>query len=485
MRTAPAPAFKRLIIVAYRLPYRFIRNNERTKVIPNSGGLVSAVLSLSQKLQLPGSGESRMPIHWIGKGEDIPSNILMKQLADLEFTLHPVSIPAHLHEKYYSGFCNNTIWPLFHYFPWLTNFKEEQWQSYIDANQLFADELEKIVQPGDFVWIHDYQLLLLPALIRKSFPESVISYFMHIPFPSFEIFRLIPRKWREAILSGILGADLIGFHTQAYARYFYLSVRNSIIIKTKSKNDIIYQGRKISIHAFPLGVDYEKFNNDCKSSKSIREKQKILKSLNGKKLIFSIDRLDYTKGLLHRLHAFETFLENNHIWHENVIFNMVVIPSRDSIAMYQEMKKEIEATIGRINGRFSNLSWRPISYQYRSLTHHELIALYDMSDVGLITPLRDGMNLVAKEFIACQVQNQGVLILSEMTGASVELPEAIIINPYDQNETADAIREALEMKKEIKENNIRLMQLKLRKNNVINWATAIFEHTQKIRNYNV
>jgi len=479
MKKKTFPPFKRLIIAAYRLPYRFLRNDNKIIAIQNSGGLVSAILSLSEKLQLPGYSSARLPIHWIGRGDEIATGNLINGSGEIPFTLYPVNIPAHLNEKYYSGFCNNTIWPLFHYFPWLTSFKEDQWEAYVQANQLFAGVLEDVIQPGDCIWIHDYQLLLLPGMIRERFPESIISFFLHIPFPSFEIFRLMPRNWRESMLSGVLGANLAGFYTRAYTRYFYLSVRNTMKLSSHGKSNIIFKKRRVSLHAFPLGIDYEKFHDDCTSAKVIREKKKIIKSMGGKKLIFSIDRLDYTKGLLQRLLAYETFLDNNPTWHEKVVFNMIVIPSRDSISQYQTMKKEIEATVGRINGKFSNLGWRPVIYQYRSVSHEELIALYDISDVGLITPLRDGMNLVAKEYIASQVQNKGVLILSEMAGAATELSEAVIINPFDQNETAQAIGEALEMPAEIKQERIKTMQKKVRRNNVYRWATTIFEKTQK------
>jgi len=474
------PAFNRLIIAAYRLPYRFIRKNDKITAIRNSGGLVSAVLSLSHRLQSGGNKEKKAEIHWVGRGEEINDKRLMAISAKLPFNLHPVTIPASLHEKYYSGFCNNTIWPLFHYFPWLTQFREDYWEAYVEANRLFANALEKVIKPGDFIWIHDYQLLLLPAMIRERFPQATIGFFLHIPFPSFEIFRLMPRKWREALLTGVLGSDVAGFHTQAYTRYFFLSVRNVLKLPSQGKLNVMNQGRKTGLQTFPIGIEYNKFHDDCTSPKVLHEKQRIKKSIMNQKLIFSVDRLDYTKGLLHRLHAYETFLENNHTWHEKVVFNMVLIPSRDSIAQYQLMKKEIEATVGRINGRFSNLGWRPVIYQYRSLHHEELVALYDMSDVGLITPLRDGMNLVAKEYIASQVQNKGVLILSEMAGAAVELYQTIIINPYDQNETAEAIREALEMSTEDKEERISSMQKQVRQNDVIKWAYNIFEKTIKI-----
>ncbi len=475
------PPFNRLIIAAYRLPYRFVRKGDQVTAVRNSGGLVSAVLSLSRKLHPPGSEENRKEIHWIGRGDDIPPERLSAGSDQVPFTLHPVQIPGSLNEKYYGGFCNNTIWPLFHYFPWLTHFRKDYWDAYVEANRLFAEAVGKVIRPGDYIWIHDYQLMLVPSMIREKFPDATIGFFLHIPFPSFEVFRLMPRLWRNALLRGVLGADLAGFHTPAYARYFYLSVRHSMRLPSRGKYYINHQGRRIFLHEFPIGIEYDRFHNDCLSPKVMKEKQKIRRDLGNRKLVFSVDRLDYTKGLLHRLSAYETFLEENSHWREKVVFNMVVIPSRDAIAQYQQIKKEIEATVGRINGKFSTLGWRPVIYQYRSLSHSELVAMYDASDVGLITPLRDGMNLVAKEYVASQVENQGVLILSEMAGAAAELSEAILINPVDQHETARAILQALEMPMETRQELIRSMQRKLRRNDVFHWAYAIFDQTVKIR----
>jgi trehalose 6-phosphate synthase/phosphatase len=244
---------------------------------------------------------------------------------------------------------------------------------------------------------------------------------------------------------------------------------------------IMVEGRNVKAASFPIGIDFNKFHEACLSPTVKKEKRKILKHVKSKKLVFSVDRLDYTKGLLNRLRGIEYFLEINPSWHEKVIFNLVVVPSRDTIERYKMMKKEIEATVGRINGKYSNIGWRPIIYQYTSLTFHELVALYDLSDAGLITPLRDGMNLVAKEYIACQVENKGVLILSEMAGASAELKEALIINPVDYKEMADAIKKALEMSTADIEMRIKKMQNRIRYYDVFKWANEFFAQASKLR----
>jgi trehalose 6-phosphate synthase/phosphatase len=320
--------------------------------------------------------------------------------------------------------------------------------------------------------------MLLPAMIRESFPEVNIGFFLHIPFPSFEIFKLLPRKWRESLLRGIIGADLIGFHTNDYTQHFIKSVKRTLGYDC-SQNLIHTEDRIARADAFPIGIDFEKFNNQT-SEEIINEKKKLNDQLQGNKLVFSVDRLDYTKGILNRLIAFEYFLDHYPEWQNKVIFNMVVVPSRDTISSYKEMKNEIEATVGRINGKFSNLAWRPIIYQYKSLPFNELIALYAESDVGLITPLRDGMNLVAKEYVAAQKEKTGILILSEMTGAAAELTEALIINPTDVEEVADSINRALTMSDMEKQQRVMMMQQRIKDYNVYTWANDFFSQANEI-----
>ncbi len=474
--------FQRLVIVAYRLPFKFIRNKGGVTVHQNAGGLVSAVLSLSEQLPTVDQFGNKRKIVWVGEGKDLPYEIVKGKQSIKAFELVPVPIPEKVNEKFYGGFCNDMIWPLFHYFPSLANYDEHYFMAYVQANKLFYEQLKKVIRPGDFIWIHDYQLFLLPDLIRKEFPEIAIGFFLHIPFPSYEIFRLMPRTWHNKILNGMLGADLVGFHTKDYARYFLRSVQRSLGYKSH-QNIILVDERKVKIGAFPIGIDFEKFHDACLSPSVKKEKQKIAKHVKNKKLVFSVDRLDYTKGLLNRLKGIEYFLENNSAWHEKVIFNIVVVPSRDTIDRYKKMKKEIEAAVGRINGKYSNIGWRPLIYQYTSLSFSELVALYDLSDAGLITPLRDGMNLVSKEYIACQVENKGVLILSEMAGASSELKnDALIINPFDYKEMAEAIKMAIEMPVEEIERRTAKLQSRVRNYTVFKWANEFFIQVQKVRN---
>ena len=475
MNTLNQLSFKRLVIVAYRLPFKLVKNGNENIAVQNAGGLVSAILSLSEKMN--SNTETAAKILWVGTGE----KELGKENINPHFDLFPVEIPAEMNEKYYGGFCNDTIWPLFHYFPFITKYDNEYFDAYEQSNQLFFQKLKDIILPGDFIWVHDYQLFLLPALIRNAFAKIAINigFFLHIPFPSSEIFRMLPNNWREAILKGLLGADLIGFHTNDYSHHFLKSVKRTLGLEIQ-QNYIHYQNRIIKAGAFPIGIDYDKFHDACSSSEVINENDKLKKILSGRKLIFSVDRLDYSKGLLNRLKAYERFLEKYPQWLENAIFNMVVVPSRDTIDRYIELKKEIEATVGRINGKYSNISWRPIIYQYKSVPFSELVALYDTSIVGLLTPLRDGMNLVAKEYVACQKENFGVLILSELAGAAVELNESILIAPNDIEATADAIFAALSMREKDRKPRILKMQKRIKNYDVFAWAADFFNQTREV-----
>ena len=472
--------FKRLVIAAYRLPFKLSKAKNGYKAIQNSGGLVSAILALSENFKKSNADLKNSKIVWAGIADELPDDVTSDSLENENFEILPVTITEEVNELYYGGFCNNLIWPLFHYFPTYAVFKTEYFKAYEEANLRFCEELIKTIKPGDFIWIHDYQLMLLPEMIRQRIPDATIGFFLHIPFPSFEIFRLLPRHWRESIIKGLLGADLVGFHTHDYTQNFIKSVKRTT--GYECPQNIIYTPNKlVKADAFPIGIDYDKFHDACLKKSVIAEKKKLKGHLSEQKLIFSVDRLDYSKGLLLKLNGYETFLEMHPEWRSKVVFNMVVVPSRDSIGKYKEMKKELESTVGRINGEYSSIAWRPIIYQYKSLSFKELIALYNVSEVGLITPLRDGMNLVAKEYIACQVENEGVLILSEMAGAAAELNEAIIINPVDNIEMAEAIFNALEMGTEEKHTRLERMKNRISNYNVFTWAFDFFNQTYETK----
>lgn len=466
----------RLVIAAYRSPYTFIKTRSGYRTVQNSGGLVSAILSLAEKLKSSDDLSDDRKIVWAGTSSPIPNDLQPQNVYLQRFDLAPIFLSPELNELFYGGFCNDLIWPLFHYFPSYCAFNREYFDAYTKANEIFCDRITELLKPGDFIWIHDYHLMMLPQMIRQKVPDVTIGFFLHIPFPSYEIFKLLPDNWQKSIINGLLGADLVGFHIPEYTKHFMRSVKEATGYSC-NEQVISVQGRMVKAGSFPIGIDYEKFQTACSSRVVQMKKQRIKSFLRGKKLIFSVDRLDYTKGLLYRIKGFEMFLEQFPEWQGKVVFNMVVVPSRDQIAKYRKLKKAIEHQVGRINGKYSSLSWRPIIYQYKSLQFSEMIALYDLSDVGLITPLRDGMNLVAKEFIATQIENKGMLILSKMAGAAAELKEAILINPVDDAEMARAIKQALEMTSEEKQLRLEKMQKRIADYNVFRWAHDFIDQT--------
>ena len=327
----------------------------------------------------------------------------------------------------------------------------------------------KILRPDDLLWVHDYQLMLLPGLVRQRFPEMAIGFFLHIPFPSFEVFRLLPRVWRAELLEGVLGSSLVGFHTHDYTRDFLTSVLRTVGYEHQL-GSISLRDRVVKVDTFPMGIDFERFIRAAASPETETRVAKLRARCVGQKVIFSVDRLDYTKGLINRLRGYELFLKNNPQWHGKVVFIISVAPSRIGVESYQAMKLELEQGVGRIVGAFGNVHWTPLIYQYRNLAFEEIVALYRLCDVALITPLRDGMNLVAKEFVASRPDQTGVLVLSEMAGAAKEMGEALIINPFHKEEFAKAIEQALTMPVEDQVRRNQLMQERLRRYDVNRWA---------------
>ncbi|MFN8416354.1 MAG: bifunctional alpha,alpha-trehalose-phosphate synthase (UDP-forming)/trehalose-phosphatase [Cytophagaceae bacterium] len=466
---------KRLIVVSYRLPFKVITQEDGSKTLQqSSGGLVSAILSLAE------SEEQNYHIHWFGYGDQDLIDLSEQELSTEQFTIHPIYIEEELNNRYYEGFCNSTIWPISHYYPYLTTFNEEDFEAYKTAQQVFKNRMVDFVKPNDTVWIHDYQLMLLPELLRQIVPELTIGYFHHIPFPTFEIFRLVPKNWQLEILSGLLGADLIGFHTNDYAQYFLRSVQKVVGWDYNNMN-IQLSDRLVKVDVFPISIHYDKFN-DLYDDSSVQARQKEFKSAHSdEKIVFSVDRLDYSKGLINRLHGYELFLENYPEWHEKAVFIMVVVPSRETVIKYAEMKHELDEAIGRINGKYGTVAWRPIVYLYRSLSLDELAGMYTLADVALITPVRDGMNLVAKEFVSSRKDKQGVLILSEMAGAALELTGALLVNPTDKKIVAESIYNGLTMDTSEQEKRMSLMQDRIKSYNIFNWSGDFIQQLNKTK----
>ena len=460
------------IIVSNRLPIKIKREEGELKYETSEGGLATGLGSIYKQ-----GGNI-----WIGwPGLHLESEAEEEEVAQelKKENMSPVFLTETEIKEYYEGFSNETLWPTFHYFPQYSVYEQVFWDAYEKVNQKFCDQVIKLAEPGDTIWVHDYQLLLLPQMIRERLPESSVGFFQHIPFASFEIFRLLP--WRRPLLSGILGADLIGFHTYDDMRHFLSSV--SRILGLGSANGLIDTGnRTVMVDAIPMGIDYERYASVATSEETKDNVRHLRKAYGEQKMILSIDRLDYSKGIPQRLLAFENFLHNHPEWHEKVVLVMVVVPSRDQVERYKELKVEVDELVGRINSAHSTITWIPIKYFYRSFPLEELSAFYSWADVALVTPLRDGMNLVCKEYVASKHDQTGVLILSEMAGASRELSESILINPNNVNQITEAIFTALTMEEEEQKAHIGKMQKTLQKYNIHHWVDLFMNRLSYIKN---
>lgn len=470
----------RLVVVSNRLPFQLIERNNKITLKESDGGLVSALKSFFERTEAENLFSEKW---WIGSADF--SEKRWQKFSDYKetgpsFRIDPIFVDKKTYNRYYNGFCNATIWPLFHYFPSFVEFDEENFLSYEQVNQQFADKLVCLLRPGDVLWIHDYQLFLLPGMIRKKVPDATIGFFLHIPFPTFEIFRLLHRSWKEKIIHGMLGADLIGFHTQEYVQHFLKTLRMVAGIDHQYRS-IFIDRRVIKADMFPIGIDYEKFHNAANREDVITQRNAIVKNFGERKIIFSVDRLDYTKGVTHRLSGFERFLEQHPEWRELVVLVLVVVPSRQIISKYNERRKLIEEQVGRINGKYSTLQWQPVIYRYSHLSFPELCALYQSADVGLITPLRDGMNLVAKEYVASRTALHGVLILSELAGAASEMGEAILVNPMDKDEVAQAIFTALNLPLEAQQQKMVHLQKRLKEYTVVDWVDDFLKQLNEVK----
>lgn len=463
---------KTLIVVSNRLPFTIKEDLSFSK---SPGGLVSGLETFLKKSDI----KDYIWIGWIGSHYIDKRNFELVKKKAKKYKISPILIPAKQLDKFYNGFCNKILWPLFHGFKSFVVYDESYWETYIEVNKLFCEEVSKFVTENSIVWIHDYHLMLLPSMLRELFPEIMIGFFLHIPFPPPELFMQLP--WRKELLEGLLGCDLIGFHIFEYTTNFLRTLSRTLGIDYKM-GGILYQNRFIKVETFPMGIDFELFHNACEKKKIKSLVKKIKNHLKDKKIIFSVDRLDYTKGIYNRLLAFERLLITRPDLHEKVVLIMVVVPSRESVEHYQRMKKQLEEKISEINGRFGKIHWIPVLYYYRFLNFEELVAHYLATDVILVTPLKDGMNLIAKEFVASRKDKRGVIILSEFAGSAKELGEAIIVNPNSVSDLTEAIEKALEIPEEEQKERISSMQERLKRYNIIKWGKDFISTLESLGN---
>lgn len=453
---------QKIFIVSNRLPISIsVSPQGDVSAKRSSGGLVTALRPVHT---LP-------TCHWMGYAGNPTDNPQILNLLKDE-RLIPVFLKKGLYNAFYNGASNDGIWPLFHYFPTLADFSGREWKAYRWVNRLFRDELLKHVSPNDVVWIHDYHLMLLPGMLREAEPSLRIGYFHHIPFPTSEVVRVHPARLK--ILRGLLGADLVGFHTMEYARHF-ISTAYRLLGSEGHGDDVHLDDRIIKVGAFPLGIDVEGFDKALKSEKHATQLDSFLDSYRDKMVVLGVDRLDYTKGIPQRLKAIGHFLSENPDLRDKVVFVLICVPSRVDISKYGNLREQVERLVGQVNGEFGSPTHMPIHYLFRSVDVDTLTALYRRADVCLTTPLRDGLNLVCKEYVACHPDGNGALILSEFAGAAEEMGEAIIVNPYDIGGTANAIAAALRMTPDEKRRRMLPLYRRIMESDNQTWAKSFIE----------
>ena len=460
----------RLLIVSNRLPVTVKSERGKISVTKSIGGLATGLRGPHE------SGES-LWVGWPGEVSRLDSQrvYLEKKLSDLRAV--PVYLTQSEINRYYEAFSNGVLWPLFHYqTDRLERDAWRHWRTYLQVNQRFAEIAAEHYRTGDLIWVHDYQLTLVPAMLRRLLPEARIGFFLHIPFPSSEVFRILP--WRARILEGILGADLIGFHTYSYMRHFVRALL--LVLGVESEGEILsYGDRKVLLGVFPIGVDAVEFGRLANEESILAKVEAIRQECGGRKLIVGVDRLDYTKGLPRRMLAMDRLLEREPALRDKVRMIQVVVPSRTKVDSYEQYRQELDELVGRINGAYATVNSVPIHYLYRSVPQTELVALYRSADLMLVTPLRDGMNLVAKEFVASRTDEDGILILSEFAGAAEELREAVFINPYDIDGVATTIKKNLTLPEEERQARMRVLRSRVLTYDSYSWADNFIKSLRK------
>lgn len=454
-----------LTIISNRSPYQIKEKFGQLSYEKNTGGLVSV---LDEIMRTAGGT-------WIAWGEkdNLPQQVGVPPDSP-RYSLRLVSLTDTEVQNYYHGFSNRVLWPLCHYFLDRCHFRSDYWKSYVGVNEKFSRAFQNIPQDPDLIWIHDFHLTLLPARLRTQRSNLSIGFFWHIPFPASPVFRVLP--WREEILRGLLGSDLIGFHLPLHAQNFLDCVKDVIGVPVdRATGSIRYDGRTIRVGAFPVGIDFRRWNELASSPATQGKAQQIRKEVGVEHIILGVDRLDYTKGIRERLLAYERFLDKYPEFHGKVCLIQVAVPSRTRIEEYRLLRREIDEAIGRITGRFSKRKWVPLRYLYHAFPIEEIAAYYSASDVALITPLRDGMNLVAKEYVASRIREDGALILSEFTGAAGTLTDATLVNPYDVDGLAEAIRLSLSTPEAEKRSRMQRLRQAVRERDVYWWCETFLQ----------
>lgn len=470
-----SPCLRGLVCVSNRIPIRISAGAGCPTAEPSSGGLVSALQPILREFD--GA--------WVGAAGELESPQAHRLLEDaargLSFRYAPLFLNADEDRRYYQGFSNEILWPLFHDLQSRCNFDPGYWEIYRRVNEKFALAAEEAARPGDIIWIHDYQLMQVAGALRRRGVASPLAFFLHIPFPSPDIFEKLP--WRREILEGLLEHDLIGLQTERDERNLTACLRAflpAVKIANRAGWRTVAGGARTSrLRSFPIGIDYDEFA--APADAAIERGREIRAKRPDRRIIVGVDRLDYTKGLPERLKAYRAFLRRYPEFHRQVELIQIVVPSREGIPGYLKLKAEVERLAAQVNGEFGEPGWIPVNYIHRPVTRNELIAIYRAADVALVTPLKDGMNLVAKEYCAAKTEADGVLVLSEFAGAAAELRVgAILVNPYDEVGMAAALKQALEMPRTERRRRMRRMRGQIRHCDIHKWRRAIFGALEEI-----
>jgi trehalose 6-phosphate synthase len=458
-----------LVIVANRLPVDRVEQPDGSSAWrPSPGGLVTAIEPVMR-------GNDGVWMGWPGGTEEE-----LEPFEDDGLALHPMTMTAEEIEGHYEGFSNATLWPLYHDLVVKPEFHREWWDAYVEVNQRFANEAAELANEGALVWVHDYQMQLVPQLLRELRPDLRIGFYLHIPFPPAELFQQLP--WRRQLLEGLLGADLVGFQLPGGAANFVRLVRQRVGHKTH--RDLVYlpDGRTVRAAAFPISIDTKGFEELAQSSEVVARAKEIRGALGEPRKIFlGVDRLDYTKGIYARLRAYAELLEDEHLDVEDAVFVQVAVPSREQVEEYQRLRDETDRLVGRINGDHGKIGRPAISYLHSSYPREEMAALYRAADIMVVTPYRDGMNLVAKEYVACRYDDSGALVLSEFAGAADELRQAWLVNPHDINGMKSALLDAYQADAKELTKRMRAMRKTVKNHDVKAWAESFMAALSDVR----
>lgn len=462
----------RLIVVSNRLPLTLRKAEGGWATERSSGGLATAMNPL-----LRNSGGD-----WIGwpggsvENNDEERRAVLRNWEHAERCI-AIELPAEIATRFYEGYANQSLWPVFHNFPSQLNFDPDDWNAYVEANRIFCKAVVDRHQPGDLVWVHDYHLMLLPQMLRHELPDAAIGFFLHIPFPSGEIFPILPR--REDLLQGLLGADLAAFQTHGHLQQFRSALLRVLGVESKI-NEVPIGARVVRLEALPIGIAPEEYTGLLASNEATaRYYAEWVERYKGRKVLLAVDRLDYTKGVPERLRTYGRLLKSSPELKDKVILIQIAVPTREGIASYQDLRTEVNQLVGEINGKHGTPDWTPVVYINRAIEREELVALYKLADVCWVGPLRDGMNLVAKEYVACKGDGEGVLVLSEFAGAAAEMGEALMINPFDEERTAASVQRALTLDERERGLRMRALHSRVLRNNVFSWGDRFLTSLQE------